>query len=131
LGERYAREAIPPLLRPAALERIDWHKSRGDRIVIVSASLDVYLEPWCAAMELEVICTRLETHGERLTGRYMGGDCCGPEKARRVRERIRVSNYPTIYAYGDSDEDRELLGMADRRYYQGQELGNTPTVSSF
>ena len=29
------------------MERIEWHKSNGDEIVVVSASLDVYLGPWC------------------------------------------------------------------------------------
>jgi phosphatidylglycerophosphatase C len=44
LGERYAAEALPDLMRPPALERIAWHKARGDRVVGVSASLDVHLD---------------------------------------------------------------------------------------
>src|SRR5688500_5766869 len=36
LGVRYAEEVLPGLTRPIALERIGWHKARGDRIVVVS-----------------------------------------------------------------------------------------------
>jgi phosphoserine phosphatase len=45
LGEQYAAEALPGLMRSIALERIAWHTGRGDRVVVVSAALDVYLEP--------------------------------------------------------------------------------------
>src|SRR5688500_3900845 len=42
LGVEYATAVLPLQLRPAALERIAWHQSRGDDVVIVSASLDFY-----------------------------------------------------------------------------------------
>ena len=122
LGERYATEVLPGLIRPVALERIEWHKARGDRVVVVSAALDVYLEPWCHARGIEVICTQLEVLDGRVTGRYVGGDCGGETKARRIRERYTLPDYETIYAYGDSDEDREMLDLADRKFYRWEEF---------
>lgn len=121
LGQRYAQEVLPALIRPRALERIAWHKAQGDLVVVVSASLDVYLEPWCWSQNLEVICTQLEIRNHRITGRYVAGDCCGEEKPRRIRERYSMADYGTIYAYGDTDEDREMLQMADRRFFRWQE----------
>lgn len=121
-GECYAADVLPVLVRPEALERIAWHKARGDRVVIVSASLDVYLHPWAATAGVEVVCTELEVQDGRLTGRYVCGDCCGEAKARRVRERYPRSAYGTVYAYGDTDEDREMLEMADRRYFRWEEI---------
>jgi len=126
LGERYAAKALPDLMRPTALERVAWHKARGDLVVVVSASLDVYLEPWCASMGVDVICTQLEAHGRRVTGRYVGGDCCGEEKARRIRERYALGEYRSIYAYGDTEEDREMLDMADKKFFRWQEVGQLP-----
>lgn len=46
LGLNYSREEVPKFIRPQALERIKWHKTQGDLIVVVSASLDVYLLDW-------------------------------------------------------------------------------------
>ncbi len=129
LGERYAAEVLSGLLRPAALEKIAWHKARGDVVVVVSASLDVYLEPWCANMGVDVICTRLEADGGRVTGRYLRGDCCGLEKASRIRERYALDEYGTVYGYGDTEEDREMLALADRKFFRWQEVGQLPEVS--
>ena len=112
LGRRYARERLPRVLRPEAMARIAWHRSRGDRIVVVSASLDAYLVPWCRAQGLELICSELEVHGDRLTGGYRGGDCTGAAKAARVRGWLRLDDYRRVHAYGDTSEDRELLALA-------------------
>jgi phosphoserine phosphatase len=42
LGCRYAEEVLPAVIRKRALERIQWHQTQGDRVVVVSASLDAY-----------------------------------------------------------------------------------------
>ena len=68
LGIEYATTVLPTLLQPPALERIDWHKGQGDCIVVVSASLDAYLNPWCKTMRVDAICTQLEEKGGRLLG---------------------------------------------------------------
>ena len=122
LGERYAREVLPPLIRQEAIARLAWHRSRGDQVVVVSASLDAYLEPWCRAEGIEVICTRLEVRDGRLTGRYLEGDCCGAEKARRVRERYTLAAFGETYAYGDTEEDRQMLDLADHRVFRWRAL---------
>jgi HAD superfamily phosphoserine phosphatase-like hydrolase len=70
LGSTYARDVLPTTVRPRALERIEWHKARGDRVVVVSAALCVYLAEWCRQMDLEVICTEFETRDGKITGRY-------------------------------------------------------------
>ncbi|MFP1464004.1 haloacid dehalogenase-like hydrolase [Escherichia coli] len=58
-----------------------------------------------------------------LTGRYEGRQCVLTEKARLVRERYDLATYPTIYAYGDTPEDLDMLAIATKQYYQWQEVG--------
>jgi phosphatidylglycerophosphatase C len=120
-GERYAT-GFGERVRPESLARIRWHRDNGDTVVIVSASLDAYLRGWCRELGLELICTELESKRGTLTGRYRGGDCTGPEKARRVREQYDLARYETVYAYGDTAEDRELLALASERYFCGRKL---------
>ncbi len=123
LGVEYSRTRLARTLRPEMLDRIRWHRERGDTVVIVSASLAVYLKPWCDDLGVEVIGNELEQNGRLLTGRYTNGDCSAQEKATRVRARYDLTRYPVIYAYGDSPEDRELLELAHERFFRGQPLG--------
>ena len=131
LGAQYAATVLPGTLQTRALERIDWHKSQGDDIVVVSASLDLYLTPWCAERGLKVICTTIEEQRGTLTGRYVDGDCSGAEKVRRIRAQYDLSRYPIVYAYGDSGEDREMMALADKKYYRWKEITSWDEVSSY
>lgn len=126
-GERFARDLLPTMLRPEAMQRIDWHRARGDAIVVVSGAFDCYLAPWCRQQGLDLETSTLEQRDGWLTGRYRGAQCVGAEKARRVRERFDLRQYDEIYAYGDTPEDGELLALAGMRYYRGERIVDPPT----
>lgn len=121
-GERFAREALPSVLRPEAMARIAWHKDRGDTVVVVSGGFDVYLSHWCRAHGLELVSSKLEVADGVLTGRYDGAQCVRDEKPRRVRERYVLGDFDAVYAYGDTPEDFALLEIADHRWYCGEPM---------
>lgn len=123
-GLRYARSRLSCVVRTKALERIRWHHAQGDVVVVVSASLDVYLADWCRELGVDLVCTELEERQGLLTGRYRGGDCSGHEKARRVRQRYDLKGFETIYAYGDTSEDEAMLALAHQPYYRWSELND-------
>jgi phosphatidylglycerophosphatase C len=118
-GERFAKLTLPGLLRPEALARLAWHKASGHRCVAISASLDLYVRPWAVSAGFDdVIATHLETHDGCVTGRLLDGNCYGPEKVRRLAALLGDKSGYTLYAYGDSRGDRELLTCADHAYYR-------------
>ena len=119
LAADFSREHIAGIVRPQMLEQIQWHKAQGHVVAVVSGSLDLYLRPWCEELGLELICNRLESDGERLTGRYDGGDC-GPRKVSLIRKRFDLDKYQRIHAYGDSTEDKPMLALAHERWYRGK-----------
>jgi len=121
LGARYSA-TLSAKVRPEALDRIRWHQANGDVVVVVSASLGPYLSGWCERHGVELICTELESKDGVLSGRYAGGDCTGGEKARRVQERHDLKRYPIVYAYGDTEEDRELLSLASKPFFRWKEM---------
>ena len=118
-GAAFARDVLPGVLRPEAMARLAWHRQRGDRVVVVSGGLDVYLAPWCRAQGLDWICSSLEARDGVLTGRYAGAQCVADEKARRVRERYDLAGYRAVHAYGDTHEDHALLALAHHATYRG------------
>lgn len=124
-GRAFARDDLPGVLRPEAMQRIAWHQAEGHTVVVVSGGLDVYLAPWCEAQGLELLCSSLDHRKGVLTGRYQGRQCVRKEKVRRVRERYDLAAFTEVYAYGDTPEDRDLLGIATRKYYRWQEVAAT------
>jgi phosphatidylglycerophosphatase C len=121
-GRRFAEQDLPRLLRPEMMRRLNEHWRLGHTCVLVSASLDVYLLPWAHRAGFHhVLCSQLEVDpAGNLSGRLLSGNCYGPEKARRLAAILPDS--VELYVYGDSRGDREMLAMADHRYYRGQHV---------
>ncbi len=101
-----------------ALQRIKWHQGQGHQVVVVSASIDWWLAPWCQENNLGLIASKLRTANGKITGQLSGRNCYGPEKVNRIREEINLARYSRIYAYGDSSGDKEMLSLADKQFYK-------------
>lgn len=114
----YSLKNIDAILRPKAMEKIAWHKEQEHKIVVVSASIESWLKPWCNQHGLDLIATKLEIKEGIVTGKLLTKNCYGMEKVRRVKERYNLDDYDHIYAYGDSRGDKELLELADEGFYQ-------------
>ena len=118
-ARRFVTGPLPGWIRPAALARLRWHQARGHRTVLVSNSFETYLVPWGHSVGFDdVLGTQLEVVDGRLTGQIASADCVGPEKVRRLTERIGELDRFCIYAYGDSTGDRELLETASHPFYR-------------
>ena len=122
LGVRYSREKLPGIVRPQALERIEWHKAQGHTIIVVSASIDLWIKEWCRSRGAGLIATKLEVKGGRITGRFLTRNCSGKEKVKRIEAEVDLARFDRIYAYGDSSGDRAMLGLADERYYRWKRI---------
>ncbi len=118
----YSRQKIPNIIRPVAIKRIQWHKSQGDKIAVVSASIDSWLKEWCDKYELDLICSHLEVKKGIITGKIQNSDCFGEEKVKRINEKYNLDEYHKIYAYGDSIGDKEMLDMANIKYYRWKKM---------
>jgi phosphatidylglycerophosphatase C len=115
-GADFGRRHYHRRRRPDVGARLEQHRRQGHRLVVVSASLDLYVGPAGAEIGADaVIATRLAVDtGDRLTGGYEGRNCRGEEKLARLREWV-ATNAPgsVLWAYGNSAGDRPLLAGAD------------------
>jgi phosphatidylglycerophosphatase C len=116
-GDAFA-DQLSARVRPSMAARLAWHRERGHRLALVSASLDVYLRPLGDRLGFDgILATSLEVGEDgRLTGRLKGANVRRAEKAARLRywleRELHGAGYE-LWAYGDSVGDRELLAMAD------------------
>lgn len=119
IAQDFASRQLPGLIQPGALARLAWHQQRGHRCVIVSASLECYLRPWAETVGVrDIIGSRLAVAGGVYNGELDGANCYGAEKVRRLQALLGARTDYTLYAYGDSKGDRELLASADYAYYR-------------
>ncbi|HEY4831754.1 MAG TPA: HAD family hydrolase [Waddliaceae bacterium] len=118
-GEAFAKEKLQHHLRPEAMQRFQWHLKQGHRCILISASLDVYLQPWSKMVGFqESLTSRLADENGIVTGKLIANNCRGPEKVRRLQELIGPREGYYLYAYGDSDGDQELLALAEASFYR-------------
>jgi phosphatidylglycerophosphatase C len=119
VADAFGRAHLRRRGRGETRRRMEWHRARGHRLVIVSASPEWYLEAVGEELKVDgVVATRLAVGADgRLTGSYDGNNCRGEEKLRRVREwiggAVEDGAAPFLWAYGNSRGDRRLLAAAD------------------
>ncbi len=117
-GREYATQKIDAIIRPQALAALQEHQRRGDEVAIVSASIKCWLEPWCHRHNITLLSTELEFKDARFSGRFSTKNCHGIEKVNRIKAYYDLSRFDTIYAYGDSEGDTELLALATHPFYK-------------
>ena len=104
------------LLRPLALQTIERARSEEAEVVIVSASIDNWVQPFFP--DVKVIGTQVEVINGRLTGRFLTKNCYGQEKVNRLLDFLPDRHIYKLIAYGDSRGDQELLAFADEAHFK-------------
>jgi HAD superfamily hydrolase (TIGR01490 family) len=119
-GKQFAEQMLPRLMREESMQRLAWHQQQGHRCVVISASMTLYVSPWAIKVGFDdVLATNLEARADRTTtGKFFGENCYGIEKVKRLEALLGKRESYTLYAYGDSRGDAELLDMADFAYYR-------------
>lgn len=114
-ARRFAQTQKGAMLRVDMVARLKDFLAESDCVVaIVSASMQEWVEPF---FENEKGITYLTTipevnAGNKLTGRFASLNCKGAEKTRRINEAFPDVNFRTVYAFGNSSGDEQMLAMA-------------------
>jgi phosphatidylglycerophosphatase C len=116
--KEFCDSIVPGLVRKKALEEIKRHQEEGATVVVISASAENWVRPWCEQHQLNCLATKLEATGKTLTGRIEGFNCYGSEKEKRIRSCYNLNDYNEIVAYGDSRGDLEMLALAQQQHYK-------------
>jgi len=116
---KYSLNRINKIVKQDCLEKIEWHRKQGHRLIIVSASVKDWIEPW-AKLNLfdDVISTKVESNNGILTGRFKTENCYGKEKLNRFLEKFPKREEYFLYVYGDNRGDKEMLEFADKGFYR-------------
>jgi phosphatidylglycerophosphatase C len=115
--ERWTAQFVPRLLAngtfAAAREAIGKHISEGDHLVLLSATIDLYVPAIARALGFhEAICTGVRWRGDRLDGHLSTPNRRGEEKARCLRE-LRKRHCGHAAAYGNAASDLAHLKLVE------------------
>jgi HAD superfamily hydrolase (TIGR01490 family) len=106
--------------RPDLLERIKQEKGEGYRIVLLTASPDIYAEKVGKMLGFdEVICTKTEYIGGVFTGKILGKDLKGEAKVERLMKWKEDNPFDlgSSKGYGNSDDLAWLDMLGKKRVY--------------
>lgn len=114
-GEAFSK-VIESRIKPDTVRRLREHVANGDTVAIVTASMAEWIAPWTKGYGVDTLLTtapEVDPPTGRLTGRFLGANCHGAEKARRITERFGSLKDAEVWAYGDSAGDDAMLALAD------------------
>ncbi|MBN1186785.1 MAG: haloacid dehalogenase-like hydrolase [Bacteroidales bacterium] len=117
-GNEFSSE-IDKIIRPKAIKAIMQHKENGDRVVIISASIENWIIPWAENAGVDfVLATKIDKNKNGLlTGIFISENCYGQEKVNRLLEMFPNREEYKLIAYGDSRGDKELIEFSNQGYY--------------
>lgn len=118
LGGKYARERIPDICYPKALDCIATHRRNGYDLVLLTASPSIWIQHWSDEQGFEIIATQFEVKAGIYTGKILGKNCYGKEKVPRLTEKYKLSSYENTYAYGDSKSDLYFMKLMQHYAYK-------------
>lgn len=103
--------------RDMALDTLSRHRKSGHQTILLSASLDFYVEEIARRLHFDhCICTRTVRRSDQsLTGELGSPNCRGEEKLARLESHLgdtRLQYY--LVGYGDRETDFHLLTALDR-----------------
>lgn len=100
---------------PGALHAILRHHAAGDRVLLMSASVDLYVPAIGARLGFDdTICTGVAWDGDRLLGTLTTANRRGAEKLRCIEALRRRFAAERIAAYGNSRSDLAHLAAVDQ-----------------
>ena len=100
------------------VDMVNKKKKEGYKVILVSASPDVYLPHICEYLECDgFLATKTFKDENRLTGLFDGEVCNFEEKTRRIKEYLGNTQTSHTLSYGNSRGDHEMLRFCDEAYF--------------
>jgi phosphatidylglycerophosphatase C len=117
-ADEFVEQLIPRGVYAEALAAIAQHRANGDRLLLLSASTDLYVPRIAHRLGFdEVICSQVRWREDgRLDGRLASLNCRGQEKRRCLAEVLAREAPDKVYAYGNSGSDLPHMLLAHEAF---------------
>ena len=117
-SEQFFTRYYPEIFRENALDFIKNIDPSQTDCYIVSASLDIWVKPFAEKFGMNLLATQGEFKDDQFTGEFVGKNCNGSEKVKRIEEAISDKKYDKTIAFGDTSGDKEMLEWANEGQFK-------------
>ena len=116
LNEQFIQRILRKGLTQKGKEQLAFHQQNKHRVILLSASLDFYVQPLGNALGIgEVIATQAQWKDDQLTGQLVGPNLKREAKVTAMAEYLKEDRLKYhIMAYGDHESDLPLLKWVDQ-----------------
>lgn len=116
LHQQFMAEVIIPIILPKGRELIDDHRSKGDHLLIITATNRFITAPIARNLQIDdMLATEPELLNNRYTGNVSGQPCYRQGKVTRLNSWLKDNdhNLKNSWFYSDSYNDLALLEIID------------------
>ncbi len=113
---QFIESVVSPAILPGARELIEGHRSQGDQLIIVTATLEFVTRPISDLLGIEALIAPIpELNDQGYTGKIVGTPSFGPGKVTRLNAWMAENgfNLEGSTFYSDSHNDLPLLLLVD------------------
>ncbi|MBX2848799.1 MAG: HAD-IB family hydrolase [Acidiferrobacterales bacterium] len=111
-GEALYKKHLAKLIYPESRVLIEEHLKKGHTVALISAATPYQVTAAARELDIEhVMCTQLEVHDGKFTGKIVEPACYGMGKvdaAQKLTKKFDIDPSQSFF-YSDSDEDIDLL----------------------
>ncbi|MGA1220731.1 MAG: HAD family hydrolase [Ilumatobacteraceae bacterium] len=104
-------------LRSTIVSQLREHQASGAKVVIVSASLSVYVKFFAELLNVDYLATTIEVKDDRFSGAIAGDNVRRDEKVNQLTSWLSEMGFGRsdvhLTAYGDSSGDSQMMKWAD------------------
>ncbi|NQD35518.1 HAD family hydrolase [Permianibacter sp. IMCC34836] len=119
MRREFGAQCIAPRLRSQAMARIDWHRERGHRVVIITATTRFVAAASAELLDVgDLLATEPELRDGIFTGELTGIPCFREGKVQRLQAFCAAEGIDSsdLHFYSDSHNDLPLLQHAHFAY---------------
>ena len=117
-SQKFFEIYYPKIFRENALEFIKNIDSEKTKSLIVSASLDIWVQPFADKLKIKLLSTEAEFQNNIFTGEFRTPNCNGEEKVVRIKKAIDGQRFDKILSFGDTAGDKPMLQFADEAHFK-------------
>lgn len=114
---REAAHDFIPEYREEMIEILKRHVESGDKVYLITASLDLWMRDIADTLKVSLICTLTSVNSDGLLdGKFASPNCYGGEKLKRLlkEENNLYDCYLTVYGNEPGGGDASLFKIADK-----------------